>query len=1122
MKLKTLIFRNLIFFRRTNFAIVAGVGIAVAVLSGALLVGQSVRDSLRQLLYQRIGSTDLVIASNQFFGESLADSPIPGFTSCPVIYLKGVVIREETGAQVSNVNVYGIDERFWKFHGADSQTSPTDRLSLVGSSLAQQLDVRTGDGLLLRVETPQAIPREWLYGRRDTIGKTIRLGCGGILPENRLGEFALRPSQGNVFSIFVPLKRLQKDLAQAARINTILFSRHDPAHGLDSLRADFVRRLTLTDLGLKVRAFPSGAGFSLESDRIVLDDSTGQAASEAAAETGLSFSPLYTYLANSIRANGREIPYSVITAADIGKGAMTSIAPRSIALARSSPPTQAEPLWLTDWAAQNLGVAAGMPIEIDYYLWQEAGQLVTRTARFRLAGVVPTAGEVDASLAPAIPGVTEARSISAWDPPFPLELNRIRREDEAFWDKYKATPKAFITLAEGRQLWRNRFGNLTAIRIAPPPGPDLDQARSRFSAALLRRLSPENSGFYFSAVRDQGLAASRGSTDFGEYFIYFSSFLIAAAILLSSMFFKLMVEQRAREIGILSAAGFQVGALRRIFLLEGIALSMVGSILGLLGAIGYGWLMVFGLRTWWIGAVGTNRLRLHLSWLDLFTGIAAGILFSALAILWTLRTLGGNSPRSLLSGVLESARLRLKRLRILVAAVFVSLTFAVLLLIFSFTGKVPQLEGFFGSGFLLLVSILCATALLLRRNNPSPIRGTGWRAFLRLGVRNAMHRPGRSLVCASLIASATFIIISMEAFRQDPNSISLEPNSGTGGYPLLAESAIPIIHDPNSEEGRDAIGLSGAQPQGLPNARFTSFRLRPGDDASCLNLYAPQELKILGAPRSFLEAGRFSFQDALATNEPQRINPWLLLEAPQDAQVIPAIADANTIQYILQLSLGKEITVRADNGKSVRLRLVAALRGSIFQGELLIADSAFLRIFPEHQGYRFFLLDVPQTLIEETRKSLQQLLSDWGFSVESTQARLAAYHRVENTYLSTFQSLGALGLILGTAGLATILLRNVLERRSELALLRAYGYSQTVLSSIIVLENVVLLCWGLAAGAICAFVAIGPALQARGTAFPIMAAGLIVLSVFAAGLIASLFAVVAAIRSPLLAALNSE
>ena len=88
--------------------------------------------------------------------------------------------------------------------------------------------------------------------------------------------------------------------------------------------------------------------------------------------------------------------------------------------------------------------------------------------------------------------------------------------------------------------------------------------------------------------------------------------------------------------------------------------------------------------------------------------------------------------------------------------------------------------------------------------------------------------------------------------------------------------------------------------------------------------------------------------------------------------------------------------------------------------------------------------------------------------------RLESFHRVENTYLSTFQALGGLGLLLGTIGLAAIMFRNVLERRRELALLRAVGYDARHLSIVIVAEAALLLGAGLAAGAGCAALAVAP------------------------------------------------
>ena len=417
---------------------------------------------------------------------------------------------------------------------------------------------------------------------------------------------------------------------------------------------------------------------------------------------------------------------------------------------------------------------------------------------------------------------------------------------------------------------------------------------------------------------------------------------------------------------------------------------------------------------------------------------------------------------------------------------------------------------------------MSSIGLGLRRENRRLIAGRGWKAVFHLGIRNASYRPGRSLLCVCLIAAATFVIVSVEAFRQDPGKISMDKASGTGGFSLYAESVIPVLHDLNTQAGKDALNLSAREAAALKEVQFTQFRFRPGDDASCLNLYTPQEPRILGVPKAFLTAGRFSFRDSLAATPEEKRNPWLLLETKPGDTTVPAIGDANTIRYILQRALGDEIVVRRANGESVRLRLVAALRDSLFQSELLISDENFLRYFPEQEGSRFFMIDAPIERAGEVTRTLEEGLADLGFDVSRSSDRLAAYHRVENTYLSTFQSLGGLGLILGTIGLATVLLRNVIERRSELALLRAVGFRRETLAGLIVAENTVLMLLGLLAGTLCALVAITPALISRGGTVPIGSLLLTLGGVLVVGLGASAWAALAAFRAPLLPALRGD
>jgi ABC-type antimicrobial peptide transport system permease subunit len=246
-------------------------------------------------------------------------------------------------------------------------------------------------------------------------------------------------------------------------------------------------------------------------------------------------------------------------------------------------------------------------------------------------------------------------------------------------------------------------------------------------------------------------------------------------------------------------------------------------------------------------------------------------------------------------------------------------------------------------------------------------------------------------------------------------------------------------------------------------------------------------------------------------------NPWLLLESEPADPVIPAIADANSMTYALHLKLGEELVL-----DQTRFRIVAALQDSLFQGELLISEKNFLRLFPDVEGYRFFLLNVPPARAYELTGVLEAALADYGFEIQPTEARLAGFHKVENTYLSTFRSLGALGLVLGTVGLGAILLRNVLERRRELALLRAVGYLPQHLAAMVLAENVLLLLLGLTTGTVCALLAIAPAVSLRGGHLPAVSLSLLLVAVLVTGIAASLAATAAALRSPLLKALRAE
>ncbi len=1108
MKAGTLRSRSLRYYWRTNLAVVGGVAVAVAVLVGALMVGVSVRASLRDLVLQRLGSTDRVVLAQGFFREELAGA---FKQSVPLVVAEGFVSAQESGRRASRVQVYAVDDRFWRFHGLDDVRAPERNDALMSEALAAELDARAGQSIVLRVEHSSAIPTESLHGRKEDVGRSVRLTVRDVLAPEKLGEFSLSPRQGAIRAVFVPLARLQTLVGQPGRANAILIAGQSAAE----VERALVSAARVDDFGLRVRALEDLGSIALDSRSTMLNEAVATAAMRAGERAKLVVVPTLTYLANSIRLGDREIPYSTMTAID------------TRAMGWSSPDDERQqpgPIYLNEWAARELQARPGDPISIEYYVWETEGRLVTRTADFRVARTLPIAGAAaDRDLVPEYPGITDSARVADWDPPFPVDLKRVRPVDEDYWNRYRATPKAFIPIERGQQLWRSRHGALTALRLMPPATVPLAQARDAYEQALRQELDPLAMGFSVYDVRGEGLAASVGATDFGEYFTYFSTFLVVSALLLAGLFFKLGVEQRLQEVGVLQAIGLDPAAIRKLFVGEGLLLSLAGGALGILGALAYSSLIMLGLRTWWIGAVGTTALRLHIDPVSLVAGSLAVVLIAVASIWWSLRTLATTSTRALLvegrgrEGF--SPRSRENPSRPLFAAIAAGAV-AIALLAGSAAGWVPRAAGFFGAGALSLVAMLCLAAVWLRGAHWGRLRGHGLWAVWRLGWRNSAYRPGRSVLCIALIAFATFVIVAVEAFKRDDSTLVSDRHSGGGGYPLLMETLLPVVHDLNDAAGRDAMNLpAGGELQIL---RFDRFRVRPGDDTSCLNLYQPKNPRILGASSDFMNAGRFAFHGSLAESPEERANPWLLLDRELEGGVIPVITDANSMTYVLHMKLGDEIVLPGSSERPIRLRLVAALSDSIFQGELLMSERRFVRAFPEWEGYRFFLADVPPDRAGALTTLLESRLSDFGVDVASTMERLAGFHRVEYTYLSTFQTLGGLGLVLGTLGLGAILLRNVLERRRELALLRALGYTPSSFFVMVVAENVFLLAGGLLVGATSALVAIAPVFLDRGGRLPALTLALLLAGVLGTGLLASIGATAAALRAPLLSALRTE
>ncbi len=1108
--------RSLTYHLGVHTAVALGVAVGTAVFAGALLVGDSVRGSLRDLTLDRLARIDHALVADRYFREQLAHDLtasgrfVDSFDqAAPAILIRGSVESASTSSRASRINIHGVDERFWSFF-APNEPLPGPREVLINETLAREIDAQAGDALILRFQTDTLIPSESVMGRKSGNVRVMRLKVTGVLPASGVGRFGLSPSQQLPYNAFLSLETLQSALEQPDRANALFVSGSPSEEGSQNLELALKETLRLEDLRLSTRLRTERGAVALETDRIVLDISTADAASDAAREAGLPSLPVLTYLANEIRVDDRSVPYSTVTALDDGSEAR--FGPLLLSNGEPAPRLEKDEILLNDWAARDLSASVGDNVELGYYVVGPQGSLDTARHTFMLKGVVRMSGlALDRDLAPTYKGMSDAARIGDWDPPFPVDLGKIRPIDEDYWDQYRTAPKAFVSLETAKKLWTSRFGQLTSIRVVPAEGQTVDQAAGVFEKHLRTRLSPAAYGLAFQPVKAQGLAASAGATDFSGLFIGFSFFLIVSAAMLVVLLFRLGVERRSKEIGLLIATGRTIAMVRRLLLKESAAVALAGCLIGLPGAVAYGAVMVYGLRTWWSAAVGGAFLQLHVTVPSLIGGAVGALLMIVLSIWFAIRKLGQLSPRSMLAGTIEpsgSVRVVARTARRPLIVAIASATLALLLVVLSAaTDAIPRTEGFFGVGTLLLVAALA----FFRSSLTKPARASfgGASSLAQLGVRNGARQPTRSLLTVALVASATFTILAVESFRHDPTHGEPNLQSGDGGFRWMAESAVSTY--------RDQLSLGGEE--GLPEMQIFSLRVKPGENASCLNLYRPSQPTLLGATPQLIERGGFAFQATLAESAEEVEHPWKVLDKELEGGAVPVFGDANSVQWILHLELGEELVVNDERGRNRRLAIVGTLSRSIFQSQLIMSERNFLDLFPSHSGFNLFMIE---THSDQAGQALEERFAALGLDATRTADRLAGYLVVENTYLSTFQALGGLGLLLGTLGLAVVMVRNVLERRAELALLQAVGFPALSMSWLVLAENLFLLVFGVLIGVLTASLAVLPHFLSGLAQPPWLSVAVTLVSIVLVGLIAGAASITVTLHAPLAPALRRE
>ncbi len=1035
------LWRNLVYYRSSHIWLMLGTLISTAIIVGALGVGDSLRYSLGQISFQRLGKVEYSFSSGRLVQIRLARE-MSSRGKMEVSYaLKLGSFAKSKDATISGVQLWCVDSLFWKQNEGDSPYLREDE-AIVNFRLARTLGLKEGDSFLLRVDKASFFPKESSFSARGQDSFPLRLHIKKIARD--WGNFDLSIHQIAPYNVFVSYEWVCKQLSVTDYANVFLVY-DSQGMSLDKTNNILENCFQLEDIGVRLEADPEKSALYLKSPRVFLDDALAKAALMCDPQA----QGILAYFVNSIQKGEKSTPYSFLC------GAGFPFVPNDI---------KDGEILVNEWLAQDLSVVPGDRVEIAYFIPGDLRKMEESRSSFVVKKILPMGRETIAPyLMPDFPGLATSENCRDWNAGISIDFSKIRKKDEDYWKDYKGTPKGFISLQKAQTLWNSRYGSFTAIRYPyKSPKEILD--------TLQKSLSAKDFGLGFSDIRKQSLEASMQGVDFAQLFLGLSFFLVVAALLLLGLLFYWNMENRSQENASLMALGFFPSEIRRFYLYEGGIIVLASTILGTGAGILYTKVILYALVNFWNNAVRTSSLLFHIEISSLVAGFLGSLSMALATIVWT-------SCRFSLSPKQEWDRESLAYLpeessqtrKICAFCLFLCITGVCGILFWASQGKGQEFAGaFFGAGFLMLCAsiLLCYLLFVYGKKLSKKFRFT---PFVYI-VRNCLRRKGRSLITIALLSCSLFLVVSVASNRIDLTLSASERTSGTGGFALWCETSLPFFHNPGTQEGRYELGLSEIQEKDWD---ILAIRSRKGDDASCLNLNRVSQPSLCGIPtRAFAEYKPFSF---VAWENKRLENPWLFLEKEISPDVIPAFADYNTIVWGLGKKIGDRLQYQDETGKTFYIQLVAALSDSIFQGQILIAEHFFLQHFPSDAGIKKFLVYTkhPQSL----SKDIARAMEDYGIEIVETQDRLYEFQKVPNTYLNIFLALGGLGIVLGTCGLAVLIKRNILERTREIAILQSLGFRNQEILAFLMAEYLFLVLLAMACAFVCSFISLLPAMR---------------------------------------------
>jgi putative ABC transport system permease protein len=242
-----------------------------------------------------------------------------------------------------------------------------------------------------------------------------------------------------------------------------------------------------------------------------------------------------------------------------------------------------------------------------------------------------------------------------------------------------------------------------------------------------------------------------------------------------------------------------------------------------------------------------------------------------------------------------------------------------------------------------------------------------------------------------------------------------------------------------------------------------------------------EEYEIRGETAEFLRTAEIRLQ-ARATGYESDAAAWQALAVNPDlaivdvnaiaggfgaSQIITGIGEADDTFEPIDLVIADKRT-----GESRRVTLIGVIEtgpSALFIG-MHINQQSFDSLFGEPDSRRFFVRTASGTDNVEAAREIESALLTTGAQAESLRKQLDEQGATINGFFYLMQGFMGLGLFVGVAAVGVIAFRTVVERRQQIGMLRAMGYTRRMIGMTFLMESAFIAFMGVLSGVVFALI----------------------------------------------------